>query len=208
MIIRCRASARRHQHRGEVVLADRIQDGIVGLIVAVDRFDWRRGCRFSTYACWWIRHAIDRGSAGQIDTPIYAREERRRIKAAEPKLEQRLGRSPTEPDLAAATGLPLRRVSRLKETDSESEVPSLDAATADHAGTFGDRLSGDSDVYEEVLCVFQGEELRAALTELPNRSREVVTLHSARRAAAYLPRDRPTAGRKRPACRADRAADS
>jgi len=68
-------------------------------------------------------------------------------------------------------------VSRLKETDSESEVPSLDAATADHAGTFGDRLSGDADVYEEVLRGFEGEELRAALTELPDRSRQVVTLH-------------------------------
>ena len=95
----------RHPHRGDLSLHDLIQDGIVGLITAVERFDWRRGCRFSTYACWWIRQMIDRGTTAQIGVPFHVREAGRRIKAAERKLEQRLGRAPTEQELAAATGL-------------------------------------------------------------------------------------------------------
>jgi RNA polymerase primary sigma factor len=169
--------ARRHPHRGDLSLHDLIQDGIVGLITAVERFDWRRGCRFSTYACWWIRQTIDRGTAAQIAVPFYAREAGRRIKAAEHKLEQRLGRAPTEQELAAATGLPVSRVTRVREALSRSAVLSLDGSTVNgESGTLGDRLVAETDVFEEASVASDRAELGRALQELPERSREIVTL--------------------------------
>ena len=169
--------ARRHRHRGDLSLHDLIQDGMVGLIIAVERFDWRRGHRFSTYACWWIRQTIDRGTTGQTGVPFHVREAGRRIDAAERKLEGRLGRSPTDDELAAATGLPVSRVGRVRETLSRSAVMSLDSPTAEGASvTLGDRIASDTDVFEEASAAAEKEELQEALEELPERTREVLTL--------------------------------
>ena len=105
--------AKRYVGRG-LTLLDLIQEGNIGLIRAVQRYDWRRGHRFSTHATWWIRQAISRAVADKgrtIRLPVYANTALNRIRRERQRLLQELGREPTEEELAAATGLdPIRMV--------------------------------------------------------------------------------------------------
>ena len=168
---------RGHRNRSDLSLHDLIQDGIVGLIVAVERFDWRRGCRFSTYACWWIRQTMDRGTTGQIGVPFHLREAGRRLDAAEHRLEKQLGRRPTEDELAAATGLAVNRVARVRENLMRTAVVSLDSSPDDaEGGTLGDSLAAETDVFQEASAAEEQEELHEAIDRLPEKSRQVVTL--------------------------------
>src|SRR5262249_6071981 len=101
------AVARGHAYRG-VPLLDLIQEGTLGLIQAAERFDWRRGTRFSTYAMWWIRQAVDRAVGNQADpirVPIHVRERRRRLAVAKQALELELTRKPSVDELATAADL-------------------------------------------------------------------------------------------------------
>jgi len=105
--------AKRYVGRG-LTLLDLIQEGNIGLIRAVQRYDWRRGHRFSTHATWWIRQAISRAVADKgrtIRLPVYVNTALNRIRRERQRLLQELGREPTEQELAEATGLdPLRMV--------------------------------------------------------------------------------------------------
>lgn len=105
--------AKRYVGRG-LTLLDLIQEGNIGLIRAVQRYDWRRGHRFSTHATWWIRQAISRAVADKgrtIRLPVYVNTALNRIRRERQRLLQELGREPTEEELAAATGLdPIRMV--------------------------------------------------------------------------------------------------
>ena len=105
--------AKRYVGRG-LTLLDLIQEGNIGLIRAVQRYDWRRGHRFSTHATWWIRQAISRAVADKgrtIRLPVYVNTALNRIRRERQRLMQELGREPTEEELAAATGLdPIRMV--------------------------------------------------------------------------------------------------
>src|SRR6266508_2263880 len=107
--------AKRYQSSG-LSLLDLIQEGVIGLITAVDRFDWRRGYRFSTYGMWWIRHAVQQAittKSRTIRLPVSLVERARRIARVEQELAARLERPPSDAEVAEAAGLPLAEVLEL-----------------------------------------------------------------------------------------------
>ncbi len=107
--------ARRYD-RGGMPLADLIQEGNLGLMHAVSRFDYRRGLRFSTYACWWIRHAIGRALADKaraVRIPVHMIEAQQHIDKVRQVLIGELGRQPTAPELAKASGVPLVKLNQM-----------------------------------------------------------------------------------------------
>ncbi len=121
------AIARRYD-RGRLSLIDLLQEGNLGLIKAVERFDYRRGFRFSTYASWWIRHAIGRALADKghsVRVPVHALDAQKRVSRATESLGARLGRIPTEEELGRETGFDRRQLARVRKHRTAA-VQSLD----------------------------------------------------------------------------------
>lgn len=131
--LRLVVSIARRFNYGRMPLADLIQEGNVGLIKAVERFDYRRGFRFSTYAAWWIRHAISRGLADKgrvVRLPIHTLAEFHTTMRARRTLTRELGRAPTHEELATATGLRLDKIQKMDSTLLEDAI-SLDREVSD-----------------------------------------------------------------------------
>ena len=131
--LRLVVSIARRFNYGRMPLADLIQEGNVGLIKAVERFDYRRGFRFSTYAAWWIRHAISRGLADKgrvVRLPIHTLAEFHSTMRARRTLTRELGRAPTHEELATATGLRLDKIQKMDSTLLEDAI-SLDREVSD-----------------------------------------------------------------------------
>jgi RNA polymerase primary sigma factor len=131
--LRLVVSIARRFNYGRMPLADLIQEGNVGLIKAVERFDYRRGFRFSTYAAWWIRHAISRGLADKgrvVRLPIHTLAEFHTTMRAKRTLTRELGRAPTHEELAQSTGLRLDKIQKMDHTLLEDAI-SLDREVSD-----------------------------------------------------------------------------
>ncbi len=170
--------ARKYQGQ-ELGLLDLIQEGILGLIRASEKFDWRRGYKFSTYATFWIRQAIQRGMANKSRTiriPVHIGQRERKIARARRELAARLGREATDEEVAIETDLPLRQVEEVEE--AARTVTSLDRPVGEEGDTtFGDLLPSDQPAPEEEVEVsLREEKLRQAVDQLPEREREVVRL--------------------------------
>ncbi len=127
--------ARRYNH-GRMSLADLIQEGNIGLMKAVERYDYRRGFRFSTYASWWIRHAIGRALADkgrEIRLPVHMLEAHQRMMKAQRQLGSQLSRQPTSEELAEASGLSVEKVERMRSHLLDQAL-SLDRPVNDEEG--------------------------------------------------------------------------
>ncbi len=173
--------AKRYIGRG-VPFADLIQEGNLGLMKAVDKFDYRRGFRFSTYATWWIRQTVTRAIADQgrtIRVPVHMLERIRILYRHRQTLEQRLGRPPTTEELAEAMDMPLHKVQWMLQV---SWYPiSLEAPVTDHTdeetelGAFIEdkRAPAPSQLaYQRILQ----ERVKAVLETLPPREAQVIRL--------------------------------
>ncbi len=170
--------ARRYQDRG-VEMVDLVQEGTFGLLRAVEKFDWERGFKFSTYATWWIRQALQRAvqqHGRTIRIPLEVGEQLQRLEATTAELTSIFGRKPTDDELTEATGL--SKAERRNLEGLAGVTASLDQpASSDSSTTLGDLVApSNHDWVADVEQNMLDEQLRAALSQLTDLQRDVLSL--------------------------------
>jgi RNA polymerase primary sigma factor len=172
-------SITRNYTKAGVPLLDLIQEGNLGLIRAVEKFDYKLGYKLSTYATWWIRQAVTRALADQgrtIRLPVHVAEQVRKLLRARRVLTQKLNRDPTPDELAKESGFPLKRVNELLEL--VEDPISLELPVGDGESIYADLIEDiNSDQPDEATAKqLRSVELADALQRLNPRMRNVLTL--------------------------------
>jgi RNA polymerase primary sigma factor len=170
--------ARKYQGQG-LPLGDLVQEGMLGLIRAVEKFDWRKGFRFSTYGTLWIRQAIQRGlenTSRTIRLPVHMSQRARKVARIERELALRLGHEPSDEEIATAAELSTEEVEEIRAADQAPA--SLDKTVGDDGDTaFGDLLAADQQSpEEEVTEAWASDVLQTAVKDLPEQERRVIEL--------------------------------
>jgi RNA polymerase primary sigma factor len=170
--------AKRYQGQ-ELPLLDLIQEGVLGLIRATEKFDWRRGYKFSTYATFWIRQAIQRGLGNQSRTirlPIHIGQRERKIALFDRQFLAGRGRPPTDDEIVAGTDLTRQEIEEVRAVTRA--VTSLERQVGEEGQTeFGDLLPSDRlPLEEEVEIALTEQSLRRAVEQLPEKERLVLRM--------------------------------
>jgi RNA polymerase primary sigma factor len=172
------SQARRYQGHG-LPMEDLVQEGMLGLIRAVEKFDWRRGFKFSTYGTLWIRQALQRGLQNHgrtIRLPVHVAQRQTKVRKVESELSTKLGREPTDEEIAAEAKLDVEEVAELRELTRG--LTSLDQPVGEDGETaFGDLLASDRpEPTEEVESAERQELISGAVGQLPEAERNVIRL--------------------------------